>query len=111
MLFTILQACTKSESSPSLVKPANCDANEVISYSNDIQTIMNDWCVRCHYAGSGIYDYSSYEVVADRARSGRMEERLLMPKDEPLHMPEDVNMNPCALYKLRLWIHQGAKNN
>jgi hypothetical protein len=111
MLLAILQGCAKDEADTTLVKPDNCDASGEMSYSQVYDNIIKPRCVWCHYPGSGIYDFSRYEVLADRVRSGRLEERLLMPKDEPLHMPPYEEMDPCDLYKIRLWIQQGYKNN
>ena len=111
MLLAVFQGCTKDEMTTSLVKPDNCDADGELSYSAEVYPIIQERCVWCHYAASGIYDYSRYEVVADRVRSGRLEDRLLMPKDEPLHMPPYEAMDSCSLYKIRLWIRQGYKNN
>src|SRR5687768_8747545 len=88
-------SCSTEEIAPSLVLPSNCtvDSNAVMSYQNDIQPIISSACLSCHYAGSGLYDYSRYEVLADRIRAGRLEERLLLPLENPLHMPQGFNMD------------------
>jgi len=53
----------------------------------------------------------NYEVIADRIRSGRFEERLLLPLSEPMHMPVGRTLDTCTLFTIRTWIHQGFKNN
>ena len=114
-----MNSCSKEQEVLNLVAPPNCDSTE-ISYQRDIVSIMNSTCAfsPCHVPGNGNYDFTSYEVLADRIRSGRLEERLLISVDSPLHMPQDASnigkgipMDACNLYKLRLWIHQGFKNN
>ena len=107
-----MYSCSKEEAVVSLVEPQNCDSTE-ISYQRDIAGIINNSCAYspCHVPGNGNYDYTRYEVVADRVRSGRFEERLLLPEGSPLHMPQGFTLDECKLYKLRLWIHQGFKNN
>src|SRR5262245_45003259 len=107
LALATFQACSKDESTPSLEPPANCTVSRELRYARNNGQIVNTACVtRCHYPGSGIYDYSDYDVLANRIRSGRLEERLLLPADHPLHMPQGFVMDACNLYKLRLWIHQ-----
>ena len=106
----LFQRCSEIESAPALVEPANC-TTAVMSYANDIQPIVKNACLSCHYEGSGNYDYARYEVLASRIRSNRLEERLLLPLDHPLHMPQGFEMNACNLYKFRLWINQGFPQN
>jgi hypothetical protein len=108
-----LSSCTKEEATISLVRPGGCDTTATMSYKEDIVKIVSNSCSYspCHSPGSGNYDYTRYEVLADRIRSGRLEERLLLSSDEPLHMPQGFNLSECDLYKIRLWIHQGFPNN
>jgi len=105
-------SCTKDEIPASLVNPGGCDTG-TMSYQHDIVEIINNSCsfTPCHVPGNGNYDYTRYEVLADRIRSGRLEERLLLPSDHALHMPQGFDLDACNLYKLRLWIHQGFPNN
>ena len=107
-----LNSCSKDQEVLTLDPPPNCDSTE-ISYQRDIVDIMNSSCSYspCHVPGNGNYDFTKYEVLADRIRSGRLEERILLPPESPLHMPQGFTMDECRLYKLRLWIHQGFKNN
>jgi hypothetical protein len=112
-LAACIPSCTKDETGPiPLVLPSTCDSS-AMSYQADIIPIMNRNCAYsgCHYPGSGNYDYTQYAVLADRIRSGRLEERIVMDPNEPLHMPQGFTMDSCELYKLRLWIHQGFQNN
>ena len=107
-----IHSCSKEQVTVSLVSPPNCDSAEV-SYQQEIIQIMNNSCAYspCHVPGSGNYDFTRYEVLADRIRAGRLEERLLISTGNPLHMPQGYTLDECQLYKLRLWIHQGFKNN
>ena len=107
-----MNSCSKEQEVLNLVAPPNCDSS-AISYERDIVDIMNSSCSYspCHVPGNGNYDFTSYEVLADRIRSGRLEERILLSPESPLHMPQGFTMDACRLYKLRLWIHQGFKNN
>ena len=114
-LFVIacMSSCSKEEVVVNLNRPAGCDSSEM-SYSIHIMPIISSNCAYsgCHVPGTGNYDYTRYAVLADRIRSGRLEERLLLPQSSPLHMPKSPYPVPeCDLYHLRLWIHQGFKNN
>ena len=105
-------SCTKSVQQTILIKPSGCDSF-AFSYLEDIKPVLEQNCSgsTCHSGGNINYDYSTYEVVADRIRSGRFEERLLLPAGDPMHMPEGGSLSPCDLFTLRMWIHQGFKNN
>lgn len=113
MAFLFIAAsCTKDVQHLILTKPSGCDST-VFSYGGDIQPIIAAHCSgsTCHSGGNSNYDYSTYAVLADRIRSGRLEERLILPADDPLHMPMESSLDACELYQLRAWIHQGFKNN
>ncbi|MCX6290521.1 MAG: hypothetical protein NT126_02000 [Bacteroidetes bacterium] len=94
------------------MKPAGCDS-AAFSYRKDIKPVITSNCSgrTCHSGGNANYDYRTYEVIADRIRSGYFEERLLLPSQDPLHMPSNAAMGICDLFTLRAWIHQGFKNN
>lgn len=106
-------SCTKDQSITAIHRPAACDSL-YFSYTKDILPIISSNCssLACHApGGEGAYDFTQYEVLADRIRSGRVLYRLELPVDDPQHMPEGYTMDPCALFKLKTWIHQGFENN
>jgi hypothetical protein len=110
LVVVFFESCTKDTVSPVVIKPAGCDSAS-FTYFQNVEPIIQANCSFCHYAGSGNYDYSTYEVVADRVRSGRLEERLLLPKSDPMHMPQEGALSECDLFILRTWIRQGFKEN
>jgi hypothetical protein len=66
----------------------------------------------CHAPGNGNYDFTTYEVVAERIRSGRFTERILLPEGNPLRMPPPgASMDSCDLAKLISWINNGFPEN
>ena len=111
--------CTKEAH---LYTPANhgCDSG-ILSYKSDIKLIIQTNCSgsTCHQPGTGNYDFSNYEVLANNIRSWKFEYRLLLPKTDPQHMPQSGPPNPitvnysdsCDLYKILAWIKQGYPNN
>jgi hypothetical protein len=106
------EGCTKDTQPLSIAKPSGCDSG-FFRYSENIEPIILANCSgpTCHSGGNFNYDYSTYAVVADRIRSGRFEERLLLPLSDPMHMPQGTSLGNCDLFALRTWIHQGFKNN
>lgn len=109
----LLFSCSKDAQSPVFSKPSGCDST-TMRYSSDIEPIVNANCSfgGCHCpGGEGSFDYTTYEGFAARIRAGRVLDRLALPVDDPQHMPEHYELNPCDLYKLRIWIAQGYPNN
>ena len=89
-----------------------CDTSSV-TYSEDIQAILQSRCLHCHYDNSPITPFSlqGYDNVFVRVESGQLDGALnhrqgytQMPKDGP-KLPE------CELSKINKWIREGAPNN
>lgn len=112
-LFFFIVSCTKDIQDQVLIRPPGCDS-ALMHYNKDIKPIISSNCsyAGCHSpGGEGSFDYTTYAGIANRIRAGRMLERLALPVENPLHMPEHREMDACQLYKLRLWISQGYPNN
>ena len=118
ILSLLASACSKEQTAPSypvplpFPLPASCDTSAV-SYKQDVKQIISKNCAYsgCHFPGIGNYDFTLYEVVAERIRSGRFTERILLQPDNPLHMPQGFAMDSCELGKLMIWINKGFPNN
>ena len=114
----LFSACTKEQTSPSypvplpVTLPATCDTSS-IHYLPAVKQIIGRTCAYsgCHFPGNGNYDFTSYAVVAERIRSGRFTERILLLPDNPLHMPQGFAMDSCDLGKLMIWINNGFIND
>lgn len=112
-LLILLTGCSKDSATEIYALPEGCDSI-AFSYSIHIKPVIETNCnlPACHATGGeGSYDFTIYAVIADRIRTGRFEDRLLLPIDDPQHMPHDINMNPCELYKLITWIQQSFPEN
>ena len=111
-LLFVFYGCTKDVQQSVLVKPPGCDSGS-FSYANDIRPVILANCTGpvCHSGGNPNYDFRTYAVIADRVRTGRFEERLLLPENDPMHMPAGREIGECDLFTLRTWIHQGYNNN
>lgn len=116
-VFLLFASCGKEQSPllyPVPAVPSDCDTAEV-KYSQTIKPYIITSCSNaqgaCHFAGTGNYDFYSYQVVADRIRSGTFTERILLPVSHPLHMPPGVEISDCDLAKMMTWINNGFPNN
>ena len=118
VLLTVLLAagCSKDQTTPyySVTVPSGCGFDmESLKYTPTIKIIIGKNCayIGCHYPGNANYDFTSYEVVAERIRSGRFTERMLLPVNDPLHMPQGFAMDSCELAKMMTWINNGFPGN
>ena len=109
----ILFSCSKDKVTEALPKPVACDSAR-FTFDQDILPILNANCNfhDCHAtAGQGAYDFTKYEVIADRVRAGVVEYRIELPLGDPQHMPMGYPLSLCDYYHLKLWIMQGYPKN
>lgn len=124
-LFAVVvfySSCSKDATAPQydfVVPPSACDTS-ALTWHQGIEKIISANCsyspnTGCHYTGEGNYDFTSYEVVAGRIRSGRFTERILLTAEHPLSMPpsgyERDSIYECHFAKLMTWIENGFPEN
>jgi len=101
-----------------------------VSFKDDVQPILHDYCISCHspggkgYAKSGL-DLTSYEglmkgtvfgpVVIPGNSEASTFTKLLTGTNKGLKMPPGLNetgtLDRQYILTLRKWVKQGAKNN
>jgi len=101
-----------------------------VSFKNDIQPILHDYCVSCHspggkgYVKSGL-DLTSYENLMKGTNFGPVVipgnsetstfTKLLTGTNRGLKMPAGLNeagtLDRQYILIMRKWVKQGAKNN
>ena len=108
---------------------AACGGVEKVSFSENVQPILEQHCVRCHQPGgpgemaSGL-DMTSYESLMKGTRNGPMviagdtegSNLLVLVEgraDPSIRMPHGNNqpIPKPDIQTIRSWIGQGAKNN
>jgi len=108
---------------------AACGGEPTVSFSQDVQPILNKHCVECHQAGgqgevaSGL-DLTGYEGLMKGTRNGPMVIAgdvegsnlvvLIEGRADPsIRMPHGKKepVSKADIQTIRLWISQGAKNN
>jgi len=94
-----------------------CDTLEAISFSNQINPLLQTNCVGCHnstQSGGGI-NLSTYNQVMTNAQTLRNGIPLLSGVIRKLSafkpMPPSFTLDECNIRKMELWIEQGAMNN
>ena len=101
-----------------------------ISFKNDVQPILHDYCISCHSPGGKGYrksglDLTSYEGLMKGTHFGKVVipgnsdtstfTKLLTGTNRGLKMPAGLNaegtLDRQYILILRKWVNQGAKNN
>ena len=108
---------------------AACGGEPAISFSQDVQPIINKHCVQCHQSGglgettSG-FDLTSYKglmkgtsagpmVIAGDIEGSNMLVLMEGRADPSISMPHGQNdpVSKKDIQTIKTWIGQGAKNN
>src|ERR1051326_6980034 len=99
----------ESELHPKVVSNV-CDTTNV-TYSNQIVTLVNSYCISCHYSGgvSG-YDYSSWNDLHTNALNGQLMGSVQYQPHHP-PMPPSFQLDACHIRQLQMWVNAGAPNN
>lgn len=103
-------------------------APEPVSFSEDIQPILQVRCVACHQPGQEGYDKSGFDLTSyEGLMKGTRHGAMVVPgdpvtsnlmvlvegrADKSLQMPHGrKKLTSCDRDLLRKWIRQGAQNN
>ena len=96
--------------------PTNvCGSLANVSFSAQVQPILNNNCVNCHNTFSGL-KLSDYSHVASLANNGQLSGSL-NGNTVFLQMPLNANMDSslvmdsCSIKTILNWINQGSLNN
>lgn len=93
--------------------PGSCDTSYV-SYSVDIASLLNDYCLMCHSTSTApslgnsisLEEYTEFAAQAERVLSSISHEQGFSP------MPKGGGkLNGCSIDKVTAWINQGKSNN
>jgi len=107
-----------------------CSGDSQVSFSEDVQPILNENCLKCHQEGGAGYEKNgfsmvSYENLMKGTQFGPVIEpgssvsstlaRLISGNADPsLKMPHGAGNKPLSeseVETIKAWIDQGAKNN
>ena len=87
----------------------SCSDTINVSYSKQIQPILNTNCIRCHDAETG-QNLTTYQTTLPFAKAGIIE-GCITGKPDFILMPPANKMDSCTIKTIQAWIHQGMKDN
>jgi hypothetical protein len=112
LLFaSLLSSCYYDNGDDLMTSTSDCDTINM-TYTQDIEPIMNNSCVGCHSgsAPSASISLSNYNEVKAQATNGNLMGVINhaagyspMPKNSP-------KMDDCTISKIQAWINNGSPN-
>ncbi|HOZ87277.1 MAG TPA: hypothetical protein PL029_05935 [Bacteroidia bacterium] len=83
-----------------------------VSFSADIQTILNTNCIGCHSGASlsGGVNLSAYGGAQTVAQSGKLV-NATSQNGQSAPMPPNSKLPACDVQKIKVWVEEGIKNN
>lgn len=114
IIFSICYSCKKKEETIPLVDKTisdNCIDTMYVSYTKQIQPILNANCVRCHDAATG-QNFTTYKTTKPFAEAGILQGCIDGDPNFILMPPSNSKkMNSCDINKIHAWVRQGMKDN
>ena len=109
-LLSILAACSKSNNE---LRLSGCNLSET-HYEANIKPLVAGYCAYagCHNTVTTTgnnFNFSDYDGLKEAV--GSIYDRINRPLSDPLHMPQGFEMDSCSLYKMNIWIINGAPEN
>lgn len=113
--FSLLTfSCTKDKAMKEVNSNSCVTDITTVSYTNDIQPILNISCSvsGCHNAGNGaIPEYINYTNLKNDVDNGKINDRVFVQGDMPPSYTTAPTLSQCDLDKIQAWIDNGAPNN
>ena len=100
-----------SQGAENTICNSECDLSSV-SYSQDIEPIVNTNCLGCHAGNSPSGDLllTSYNEIKSAVSNRNLQETINYQSDFSV-MPPNQQMNDCNIAKFAAWIDLGMPNN
>ena len=102
----VWQSCKKDED-PNDAGPACSLSNPDLSYDKNMKSIIDRYCISCHYSGSTVAgivgDYTTYDGIKSRLKDGKVLDRVVVKKD----MPQGGGMGQEQRDSINCWLKNG----
>ncbi|MCH8554398.1 MAG: hypothetical protein LAT76_04515 [Schleiferiaceae bacterium] len=112
IFFAALGSCTYDSKSLSDGPPEDC-VPETVTFTKDIQPLMNTYCTGCHgntFPSAGL-SLVTYAQVRDATENGNLLVRTQLPSSNPQSMPPSAGLSDCKNEILQAWVAQGFVEN
>lgn len=97
---------------PAVKLNTTCDTLSVMSYTNNIKPVLDNYCVSCHNSStrSGNIVLDTYSGAYSTAKSGKLLGSSAH-KNGYVPMPPNSKIDACSIRQIELWVNKGANNN
>jgi uncharacterized membrane protein len=104
-------SCKKKSVVETVTNSNSCNDTTNISYSNQIQPILNYYCVQCHDASTS-QNFTTYKTTKPFATAGILQGCIDGDPNFILMPPANSKkMTSCDINKIHAWVRQGMKDN
>jgi len=92
---------------------ASCDTSAAVTYSNQVVTIMNKYCVGCHSGNPplGNIDLTTYANVKNQITLGRFWGSINWDAGFSAMPKGGKQISACELSQIKKWLDNGSPNN
>ncbi|MCX6295248.1 MAG: hypothetical protein NTX97_04120 [Bacteroidetes bacterium] len=108
----LLFSCENKKADPQPIENLQsfCVSFDSVSYSQNVEPIINSNCNSCHQPGTGspfTNTYSNLKLIVDR---GQLLGVITSDPSYPM-MPISKSLDVCEIKIIKQWVLEGAKNN
>ncbi len=92
---------------------AGCDTSAAVTYSGDIEPVLQTFCIGCHSSGSpsaGL-DLTDFNTVKANSQSGRIQGSMTADPNYKTMPPGGALVPSCVVDKIDKWVANGAPHN
>lgn len=109
--FSILMYGCAKDKVKNVIPSNNCSQLDSITYTNDVQIILNSNCLPCHqYPGAGGINLDSYNESKNVALSGQLLQSVIHDTNYVIMPPPPVkSLDSCEVKIIKRWLAQGCK--
>jgi cytochrome c553 len=111
LTFTVLLFCSCVNNKKDKIEPVVPPVVGSVSYVDDVQPIINAYCVSCHPANNPGTKLETYPQLKSKADDGTLVGTINHePNFRP--MPENgMKLSNSQIQNITNWVNQGAPNN
>ena len=114
--LSLIISCTKNKTEDMMPKESDCDSVKVISYSKDVQPLLNSNCgaqAGCHSNGSasGGVKLESWQGTNEVAQTGLLMKAVRHESGVSAMPKGGSKLDACYIAIIGKWVRNGSLNN